>query len=84
MKKSTRQGCITKGMILIDGKCYKKDDPLEPLIHIAEKLGFKSYPGQSMMSNTEVIHFINKNNELLDIILDRWPEKDTLEAIKGE
>lgn len=59
-------------------------DELGVLTVVAEQLGYKSYYGQSMIGSEQIIHFINKQDQLLDIIFDELPDEEILQQIKGE
>ena len=60
-----------------------KDD-LGILTVVCEALGFKAYPGQSMIGNEDVVHFINDKNQLLEFIFNEYPDDEILETIRSE
>jgi len=60
------------------------NDDLGILTVVTEELGYQAYPGQSMLDNTDICHFIDNDNHLLDIIFDEAPDEDTLQSIKGD
>jgi len=63
---------------------HQNQDQLGIFTIVAEALGFKAYPGQSMLMNEDIVHFINDKNQLLEIIYNETPDSEDLEAIKGE
>jgi hypothetical protein len=63
---------------------HQNKDDLGILTVICEALGFKAYPGQSMIGNEDIIHFINNKEQLLELVFNEYPDDEILETIRSE
>lgn len=66
---------------------HQNNDDLGVLSVVAEQLGYKSYPGQSL-NGEDVIHFLIGDEKegygLLQMIYNCCPDEEIIEAIRGE